>query len=225
MVEEVVLAHGAHVGDQALARLHAELLQGDPLPLGRRLHDLGVDRVLAVVVVDVEADRSARAVAVEVVVDAALGVDDERHLDTDEVELAAEAVLDEALDGGDRLLGLLGVEQRQVVVREDLFEVLVVADAGTGEVGLLVERWGRGECRRHGIPPESQPPLTAPRPARTSGLRVGDDRPAGRARVATPRSGGAGVARIAQDDQRVGDREPADRPPDRLERGGSAPSR
>ena len=58
VIEEVVLADGAHVGAQALARLHAELLQRHALPLGGRLDHLGVDRVLVVVVGDVELDRA-----------------------------------------------------------------------------------------------------------------------------------------------------------------------
>ena len=148
MVEEVVLAHRAHVGDEPFAGLHPELLQRDPLPLRRRLDDLRVDRVLAVVVRDVERDGPARAVAVEVVVHAALGVDDERDLDPHEVQLAAEAVLDVPLDGRDRALRLLRVEKRRVVVRQDLLQLLVVADARTGEVGLLVENFGL--VLRHG---------------------------------------------------------------------------
>ena len=66
VVEEVVLAHGPHVGAQPLARAHAELPQGHALPLRRGLHDLCVDRVHAVVVGDVElrpgcASRRGRA--------------------------------------------------------------------------------------------------------------------------------------------------------------------
>ena len=43
MIEEVVLAHRAHVGDDALADLAVELLERQPLPFGRRLHDLGAE--------------------------------------------------------------------------------------------------------------------------------------------------------------------------------------
>jgi hypothetical protein len=49
-------------------------------PLGGGLYDLRVDRVLVVVVVDVELDGRAGTVAVEHVVDAALDVHDERDL-------------------------------------------------------------------------------------------------------------------------------------------------
>ena len=43
MVEEVVLADGAHVGTQAFAGAHVELLERQPLPLGGGLDDLGID--------------------------------------------------------------------------------------------------------------------------------------------------------------------------------------
>ena len=46
VIEEVVLAHGAHVGAEALAGLHVELLQRDAFPLRRGLHDLGIDGML-----------------------------------------------------------------------------------------------------------------------------------------------------------------------------------
>ena len=142
VVEEVVLAHGAHVRHEALAGLHSELRERDAFPLRGRLDDLRLDRVLSVVVRDVERDGAARPVAVEVVVHAALGVDDERDLDAHEAELAAEAVLDVPLDGRDRALRLFRVEERRVVVREDFLELRVVPDPRTREVGLLVERDG-----------------------------------------------------------------------------------
>ena len=140
VVEEVVLADGPHVGQEALADPVAELLERRALPLGGGLHDLGVDRVLVVVVGDVELDRPALAVAVEHVVDARLDVDDERNLDHVQVQLLAEIALDVVLDYVDGLLGLPAVERRCVVVRQDLLEVLVVADARPGKIGLLVAR-------------------------------------------------------------------------------------
>jgi len=93
VVEEVVLAHGPHVGEEPFSGLHAELLERGSLPLGGRLNHLGVDRVLAVVVRDAELDGPAGAVTVEVVVDAALGIHDERHFDRDQVQFPAEVVL------------------------------------------------------------------------------------------------------------------------------------
>ena len=70
------------------------------LPLGGGLHDLRVDGMLVAVVRDVELDRGARSVAVEHVVDAALGVDDQRNLDHHQVEFLAEIVFDVALADG-----------------------------------------------------------------------------------------------------------------------------
>ena len=81
----------------------------------------------------------ARAVAVEVVVDAARGVDDQRHLDADQVQLAAEAVLDVPLHGRERALRLVRGQQRRVVVRQDLLELGVVADPRACEIRRLVD--------------------------------------------------------------------------------------
>ena len=108
VVEEVVLAHGAHVGADAFAGLAVELLQRHPLPLGSGLHHLGVDGVLVAIVGDVELDRGARSVAVEIVIDAALLVHDERHGDHLQVQFVAEVFFDVALCLEDRLLGFFG---------------------------------------------------------------------------------------------------------------------
>jgi hypothetical protein len=81
VVEEVVLAHGAHVGAQLFTHLAVKLLQSDPFPLGGSLDDLRVDGMLIPIVRDVELDWRARPVPVEHVVDAALHIDDQRNLD------------------------------------------------------------------------------------------------------------------------------------------------
>jgi len=80
VVEEIVFAHGAHVGADAFAGAAVELFEGHPLPLGRGLYDLGVDGMFVAIVRNMELNGSARAVAIEHVVDAALRVDDERNL-------------------------------------------------------------------------------------------------------------------------------------------------
>src|ERR1035441_1020728 len=90
-----------------------------------------------------ERHGSARAVTVEVVVHAALGVDDEGDLHPHEVKLAAEAVFDISLDGRDRPLRLFRVEKRRVVGREIFLQILVASDARAGEVGLLIENFRR----------------------------------------------------------------------------------
>ena len=156
VVEEVVLAHGPHVGEEALAGLHPELGERRPLPLRRGLDDLGVDRVRVAVVRDVEPHGRARAVAVEVVVDAARGVHDQRHLHERQVQLLAEAVLDQPLGAVERLHRLLRREQRRVVVRQHLLELGVVADPRACEVGFLgnghrsSDPCGRSHSRRSG---------------------------------------------------------------------------
>jgi hypothetical protein len=88
----------------------AELGEREALPLRRGLNDLGIEGVHAVVA-DVERDRGARAVAVEMVVDAGGCVDDERHLHLDEMEPPAELVLDQPLRRVQRLHRLARREQ------------------------------------------------------------------------------------------------------------------
>ena len=50
VVEEVVFAHGAHIRANTLPDRATELFQRHSFPLGGCLHDLGVDRMKAVVV-------------------------------------------------------------------------------------------------------------------------------------------------------------------------------
>ncbi len=138
VIEEVIFAHGAHVGAKAFARLHAKLLQRHPLPLGGGLHYLRVDGVLVVIVRRCGTGWGARAVAVEQVVDAALFIDDQRHFDHHQVELFAEVVFDVALHLEDRPLRFFGRQQRAVVLRQNLFEELIIANAGACEVRFFV---------------------------------------------------------------------------------------
>ena len=57
MVQEVVLPYSAHVGAQSFPEVHPELFQGPSLPLCRSLNYLGLDRMLVVIIRDVELDR------------------------------------------------------------------------------------------------------------------------------------------------------------------------
>ena len=152
VVEEVVLAHGTHVGAQTLAGIHAELLERDPLPFGGRLDNLRVDRMLIVVVADVEPDRRPRAVAVEHIVDARLDVDDQRHLHADEVQLTTQVFLDVVLDRIDGELRFARIENRVVVGRQHLGQLLVGPDARSGQVGNLA-RCGIRDRRAHLLQP------------------------------------------------------------------------
>ena len=182
VVEEVVLADRAHVGEQPFAGAHAELRERHPLPLGRGLDHLGVDRMEVAVVGDVEPDRRARAVAVEIVVHAARRVDDQRHLHHRQPKLLAEPVLDQPLRRVEGLHRLLRREQRPVVERQQPRELLVAADARTREIALL--------HIRHGSPPfvvVKPPPAPSLRCAGRPARAAAPARTA-RARASSPRS-------------------------------------
>src|ERR1039458_9676098 len=138
VVEEIILADGAHIGAEAFALLHAEALEGDAFPLGGGLNHLGVDGVHVAVVRNVELDRSAGAIAVEIIVHTAIDIDDQRDGDHHEVELLAEVSLDIILGGEDGLLGVLGVQQGGIILRKDSFEFGVIANAGSSQVRFFV---------------------------------------------------------------------------------------
>ena len=137
VVEEVVLANGAHVGDEALAGLHPEL------PRATLFHLVAAWTTWASIgcwswsfemwnwIGVRDPSRSSMSLTPDV------GVDDERNLDPDQTELPAQAGLDLVLDEVDRLLRLARGQDRVVVLRQDLLELGVVADAGTRKVGLL----------------------------------------------------------------------------------------
>src|SRR5450755_243970 len=138
VVEKVIFAHGAHVGAQAFAGLHAELLERHSLPLGGSLHHLRVDGMLVAIVGDVEPDGCSGSVSVQHVIHAAVFVHDQRHFHHHQVEFLAEVVFDVPLHLEERPLRLFRCQQRAVVVRQDFFQFQVVADAGSSEVRFLV---------------------------------------------------------------------------------------
>lgn len=137
VIEEVVLADGAHVGAETFAETHAEIAKSGSLPLGGGLNDLSIDGMLIAIIGNVELNGSAGTIAIEHVVDAAFDVHEKRHGDHDEVQLFAEMVLDEAFNGEDGFLGIAAIEGAAVVGREDLLEFFVIADAGTCKIGDL----------------------------------------------------------------------------------------
>ena len=57
VVEEIVFAHGAHVGANAFSRAALELFKSHSFPFGGSLYDLGVDGMFVAVVRDVELNR------------------------------------------------------------------------------------------------------------------------------------------------------------------------
>ena len=138
MIEEVVLANGTHVGEKTLADLESVLLKREPFPFSNGLHDLGVDRVLFIIVLNVEIDRRARPVAVEIIVHTAVAVDDEGALDAHEVKLAEQTVFDVILDSLEGDLRFFRVKKRLIVVGQHVPEYFIIADTRSGEICYFV---------------------------------------------------------------------------------------
>ena len=121
MIEEIVLAHGAHVGADTLANFAIELLEGDAFPLGCGLHHLRIDGMQIAIVRNVKLYGRARSIAIQHIVDPALDIDDERNFDHHQIEFFAQVIFDIAFNLEDGLLRLFGVEQRTVTTRQHLF--------------------------------------------------------------------------------------------------------
>ena len=121
VIEEIVLAHGAHVGANTLANFAIELLEGDAFPLGCGLHNLRVDGMQVAIIRNVELHRRARAIAIQHIVDTALDIDDEGDFDHHQVEFLAQVIFDIALHLEDDLLRLFRAQQRTVPARQDFF--------------------------------------------------------------------------------------------------------
>ncbi len=73
----------------------------------------------------------------------------------------ARSFLDDPLYVVQRLLGVLAIEQRAAVAREDLRDFFAGADAGAGEIGFLIQCIGHGFASRsigfdRGVPAGSQ---------------------------------------------------------------------
>ena len=121
VIQEIVLAHGTHVGADALANFAIELLESDPLPLGRGLHDLRVDGMQVAIVRDMELNWRPRPVAIQHVVDTTFHIHDERDFDHHQVEFLAQVVFDIAFYLEDGLLRLFRRQQGAVTLGQNFF--------------------------------------------------------------------------------------------------------
>jgi len=108
VVELLVAPDRVHVADDALADVEVVALEGVALPLGQRLHDLGIVPHGR----HVEADGALDAV--QVVVHARGGIDDERRRHAHEVECRTELGEKDVFDALDRSLGVVERELRLV---------------------------------------------------------------------------------------------------------------
>ena len=85
-----------------------------------------------------ELDGSSRTVAVEHVIDAALHVNNERHLNHHQVELLTEVVLDITLDLKNGLLRLFRREQGVVIFWQNVFQFSVISDTRSGQIAFFI---------------------------------------------------------------------------------------
>src|SRR5207248_5592988 len=80
VIEKIILADSPHVSADTFSGTAIELLQGDSFPFRGGLDDLSFDRILTAIIRDVKLDRSARAIAVQHVINAGFGVHDQGDL-------------------------------------------------------------------------------------------------------------------------------------------------
>ena len=137
MVEEVVLAYRTHVGVDTFVHVTFELLQRPAFPLRGRLHDRCADRLLQAKAAG-KLDRSPRTVAIQHVVHARGGLNNQRHLNHHQVQFLREPFFDVLLDVVNSLLRTLDVQEGRIVPRQYLLHGLIGADSRAGQVGSLV---------------------------------------------------------------------------------------
>ena len=137
MVQEVILAHGLHVGADALADIAAKLLERHAFPLRGSLDNLGMYGF-------VESQparkfhRCPRAVAIQVIINAAISVNDQRNLNHLQVEFLAQILLNVVLCCKDALHGFFRGKQGFVIFGQNLLQVIIIADSGSGQVCCFV---------------------------------------------------------------------------------------
>ncbi len=107
----LVAPDGIHIGEQPLADVELIALQGQTLPLGKRMDDLCIDADVGNI------ERDGALVAVEVVIEAGVFIDEQRRGHTAQIERIAQIHLKIALDELDRPLQLINAERSMIVLR------------------------------------------------------------------------------------------------------------
>ena len=137
VVQEIVLAHGQHVGAYALADLAIELFQRHALPFGGGLDYLGLEGFFKPQSAG-KLHGCSRTVAVEVVVDAAVPIHDQRYLHHLKVEFLGQVFLNVLLYRAKGFHSLHGSLERFVVVGQDLGDFFICAHTRAGQICLLI---------------------------------------------------------------------------------------
>ena len=119
VVQFLVPADGVHIGVQAVAHGKMIPLQSQPLPLGQRVHHLGIGSYRG----DVEGNGTL--IAVQVVVQAGVFGDEQGSGDPLQIQCGGELLLEGGFDVGDGTLGVVGVQLRGVALgNKDLIHVI-----------------------------------------------------------------------------------------------------
>ena len=114
VVQFLVGTYGVHVRIDAVARLNLILSQREPLPLGQRVHHLGLS-----VAEILDGECHCPLNTVQVIVDAQPLQHEERRRHATQPEFRRQVLLEELLNQLDALLRLPHVEQRFIVYRFD----------------------------------------------------------------------------------------------------------
>ena len=139
IVRVVIAADRAHIGVKPLADAEVVAHQRHALPLGQRLHDLGL-----------AADLLHRKVnlalhAVQIIVDAAVGADDDRRGDALQVERRRQHALKGVLDDLDGALRLENVQHGSVARGKN--HVLHSSTLQCRKTGIIIAH-PRALCKR-----------------------------------------------------------------------------
>ena len=113
VVHLLVTTDGVHIGEQTLAHVELIFLQRQTLPLGQRMHHLGVGADVG----NVERNRALHTV--EVVVQSGIFINEQGSRHTAQVQRLTQIYLEIALDEFDGALHLVHGQRRFVPFRND----------------------------------------------------------------------------------------------------------
>ena len=140
MIQKVILAHRPHIGADTLADFAAKLLECHALPLGGSLHYLGLDTFVKAQSAG-ESHRSPGAIAVEIIIQAAISINNKRNLHHLYIELPGKVLLYVVLHRIDGFHSFHGRQKRLIIIRQDFLHFLVGADSRSGQICFFIRHF------------------------------------------------------------------------------------